>query len=64
MGDAIEQIQNGLGRAIDSITASITGSQELTVLFGEIDAFVRAVISSKRQLEDLQRANLPEDAGE
>jgi hypothetical protein len=64
MGRVIDEIQSWLGRAIDQVTASLAGNGELKSQFAEIDAFVRAVIEGKRKLEELQRADSREDAGE
>jgi len=64
MGAAIESIHDGLGRAIDAVTASLDGNGDLKSKFAEVDYFVRAVIESKRRLEELQRADNSADAGE
>jgi hypothetical protein len=64
MGEAIGTICDGLDRAIGQVTASLNGVGDLQSQFREIDAFVRAIIESKRRLEDIQRATGAADAGE
>ena len=63
MGEAVGRIQGSLGKAIDLVTASLEGSGDLASKFEGIDAFVRRVIDSKRELEELQRSDSGADAG-
>jgi len=63
MGEAIGRVQSGLERAIDTVTASINGTTDLASKFSGIDRFVRAVIESKRELEDIQQRDSGADAG-
>ena len=62
MGTAITAVHDGLGRAIDAVTASLNGTGSLQEQFAAIDRFVRSVIASQRALEDVQRADGPADA--
>ena len=59
----VGEVQSGLGRAIDEVTASLDGNGDLKHKFAEIDVFVRAVIESKQKLEALQRTDSGADAG-
>jgi hypothetical protein len=54
MGDTIQSVSSGIGRATDRVNASIAGTNDLTELFSEIDHFVRTIIAENGRLAELQ----------
>jgi hypothetical protein len=64
MGSSIEQIHSGLGAARTDFERAWAESTDLRSQFAAIDTFVRAIITAERELENLQRADRPSDAGE
>jgi hypothetical protein len=63
MGQTVGEVSEHLDSAIGAITASLDGDNDLQEQFAAIDAFVRAVIESKRRLEELQQPDRGADAG-